>query len=320
MEAIDIIIDSILNNVVDNTITDKKIFDIIYEHDISDDMIQEILREIESRNIEVKYDSELVSHSCESDDSSAGYDGQVKIKSGKSNVSSIKNTHSISDSSKSLYIKRMAENLTVLRAKTGLTQAELAELVGVSRQTIISFEKQQRDLTWSMFLALLLIFGSYEQTASLVELFEIRPASFKQIVKKSEINSDETITKKYETIISEKDIQIQDLSSKLTLLKNKLTEAETKLTSSENKSVDDSVIQQYELAISERNTHIQMLNNQLIELNNKVTEANIAISNGKTKLNTFSEKISIQDEEIRRLNEEIQNERIKPWYKRLLGK
>lgn len=37
--------------------------------------------------------------------------------------------------------KRVGNNLKEIRAKTGITQAELAELVGVARVSIISIEK-----------------------------------------------------------------------------------------------------------------------------------------------------------------------------------
>ena len=75
---------------------------------------------------------------------------------------------------KRLYIDRMVENLTILRAKLGVTQSELAEIAGISRQTILSVEKKQRGMTWNMFLALLYIFTANEKTVPLVDLFEIR--------------------------------------------------------------------------------------------------------------------------------------------------
>ncbi|MCQ2465825.1 MAG: helix-turn-helix domain-containing protein [Oscillospiraceae bacterium] len=75
---------------------------------------------------------------------------------------------------KNIYVDRMTENLPVLRAKLGITQADLAEIAGISRQTILSVEKKQRGMTWNMFLALLYIFTTNEKTAPLIDLFEIR--------------------------------------------------------------------------------------------------------------------------------------------------
>lgn len=75
---------------------------------------------------------------------------------------------------KNIYVERMVDNLTVLRAKLGVTQAELADIAGISRQTILSVEKKQRGMTWNMFLALLFIFSSNPGTAPLIDLFEIK--------------------------------------------------------------------------------------------------------------------------------------------------
>lgn len=89
----------------------------------------------------------------------------------------------MTDEFREVYINRMVENLTVLRAKLGVTQAELAEIAGISRQTILSIEKKQRGMTWNMFLALLFIFTSNEGTAPLVDLFEIRTEELTKAIK-----------------------------------------------------------------------------------------------------------------------------------------
>lgn len=63
-----------------------------------------------------------------------------------------------------IQIKIMVENMNVLRAKSSLTQEELADKIGVSRQTIIAIEKGSRNMTWSNFLALMMIFISDDKT------------------------------------------------------------------------------------------------------------------------------------------------------------
>ena len=63
----------------------------------------------------------------------------------------------------------MAENLTMLRAKLDLAQAELAEVVGISRYTLIAIEKKQRKMTWNTFLSLLLVFSKNKGTYKLLE-------------------------------------------------------------------------------------------------------------------------------------------------------
>ena len=133
---------------------------------------------------------------------------------------------------KSVYIARMAENLPVLRAKSGLTQAELADVVGVSRQTILSVEKKQRDLTWSMFLALLNVFGSNEKTAALIDTLEIRPKEYQinanrlddSALKKGNGNHSES--NNYDQVISEMFMEIKKLKEQLIMVSDKLTEFE----------------------------------------------------------------------------------------------
>lgn len=67
----------------------------------------------------------------------------------------------------------MASNLSILRSKLNLSQEELAGLLGVTRQTISSFESEQRKMTWSVFLALVLIFFRNEPTKHLLVALNI---------------------------------------------------------------------------------------------------------------------------------------------------
>jgi DNA-binding XRE family transcriptional regulator len=77
------------------------------------------------------------------------------------------------EKTKELLVDRMTENLVVLRAKLGITQAELADIAGMSRQTILAIEKKQRTMTWNTFLSLLFIFSVNKNTEALLKLFEI---------------------------------------------------------------------------------------------------------------------------------------------------
>ena len=72
-----------------------------------------------------------------------------------------------------LLIERMADNLPTLRAKLGLTQEDLADLVGVSRHTVISMETKKRPMTWNTFLSLILIFSGNSETKLLLKVLGI---------------------------------------------------------------------------------------------------------------------------------------------------
>ena len=66
------------------------------------------------------------------------------------------------------YARAMAENLPVLRAKLGLSQGELADMIGITRQTLSSAECGSRELAWNNFISLLYIFTQNEATLPLL--------------------------------------------------------------------------------------------------------------------------------------------------------
>jgi DNA-binding XRE family transcriptional regulator len=82
---------------------------------------------------------------------------------------------------KQLLIK-MADNLPVLRTKLGLTQDELAKLVGVSRSTVILFERKQRQMTWNTFLSFILVFSKNSETNKLLSALEIYTEKLNEIL------------------------------------------------------------------------------------------------------------------------------------------
>lgn len=49
-------------------------------------------------------------------------------------------------------MKTLAIELLALRAKLGSSQAELAELIGVSRQTYSMIETQKKEMGWSIYV------------------------------------------------------------------------------------------------------------------------------------------------------------------------
>lgn len=80
-------------------------------------------------------------------------------------------------------MERMADNLPVLRKKAELTQTALAELIGVSKFTILSIEKKQRKMTWNTFLSLVLVFTKNKETDKMLTLFEIYTDEFNEFIK-----------------------------------------------------------------------------------------------------------------------------------------
>ena len=57
--------------------------------------------------------------------------------------------------------------------KLNLSQENLAEIIGVTRQTISAIENEQRSMTWPVFMALVLVFLKNKETKRLMVLFRI---------------------------------------------------------------------------------------------------------------------------------------------------
>lgn len=72
-------------------------------------------------------------------------------------------------------LRHMIKNLPVLRSKLEISQSQLAEKLGVTRQTITAIECGARPLSWTTFLALCFLFDSSPATRPLMELYEICP-------------------------------------------------------------------------------------------------------------------------------------------------
>ena len=62
------------------------------------------------------------------------------------------------ESTKKKIICDFIELLPMLRVRLGLTQEQLGERIGTTRQTIISIENKKNPLTWSLFLAMFFLF------------------------------------------------------------------------------------------------------------------------------------------------------------------
>lgn len=78
---------------------------------------------------------------------------------------------------KEIYLQAMCKNLITLRAAIGMTQEELARYAGVSRQTIVAAERENR-LSWNTYLSLVFIFSLSPETKALLDFLGIFPKEF----------------------------------------------------------------------------------------------------------------------------------------------
>ena len=76
----------------------------------------------------------------------------------------------------------LINELKVLRAKVQISQKELAEMLGISRQTYVAIENKKAKMTWQHFIALLLLFRSNEDTAKMIDWIGAYPPDLENYV------------------------------------------------------------------------------------------------------------------------------------------
>lgn len=81
----------------------------------------------------------------------------------------------ISDEEKRKQVMTLSANLSPLRATVGVSQEELANVIGVSRQTYSGIETGKKHMTWSLFLSLLLFFDYNQATHKMIRELSIFP-------------------------------------------------------------------------------------------------------------------------------------------------
>ena len=88
---------------------------------------------------------------------------------------------SISEQQKAEVINNMTKNLVALRTMLHLKQAQLAEMMGITRQSLVLYETGKRSMTWNTYLSLLLIFTQRQETNNLLSIMGIYPDELKEI-------------------------------------------------------------------------------------------------------------------------------------------
>ncbi len=80
----------------------------------------------------------------------------------------------------SKYRVLMADNLPTLRAKLKMTQEDLAQLLNISRHTIIGIENKSRIMPWTTYLALVFLMERFEETKMLIHVLNLYPKEFEE--------------------------------------------------------------------------------------------------------------------------------------------
>ena len=74
----------------------------------------------------------------------------------------------------------LTEDLPMLRAKLGISQDEISNIIGVSRQTYSSIETKKRRMSWGTYMSLILLFGYNDKTTNIVEAIGAFPVSLRK--------------------------------------------------------------------------------------------------------------------------------------------
>ena len=88
----------------------------------------------------------------------------------------------ITELDKESLIDILTEELPALRAKLGLSQDELSNIIGISRQTYNAIETKKRKMSWNTFLSLILLYGYNDKTTVFLENVGAFPASLKSVL------------------------------------------------------------------------------------------------------------------------------------------
>lgn len=81
----------------------------------------------------------------------------------------------LTDEEKDCFIAMLTQNLTVLRTKAEISQKELSNLIGVSRQTYSAIERKVRRMAWSTYLSLVLFYDHNQKTHKMIRQLSIFP-------------------------------------------------------------------------------------------------------------------------------------------------
>lgn len=79
------------------------------------------------------------------------------------------------DSRKEELIDRLSEELQILRIKAAMSQEEIANALGISRQTYSAIEAGKKRMTWRTYLALIVVFNYDPKTHEMIRQLKIFP-------------------------------------------------------------------------------------------------------------------------------------------------
>ena len=74
----------------------------------------------------------------------------------------------LTEEEKDKFIDALTPELALLRAKAEISQEEIANLIGISRQTYGSIERKARKMSWNTYLSLILFYDYNKKTHKMI--------------------------------------------------------------------------------------------------------------------------------------------------------
>ncbi len=84
--------------------------------------------------------------------------------------------YNLSHKEKEYFISALVPELLTLRVKANISQEELANLIGVSRQTYGAIERGTQKLSWNTYLSLILFYDYNENTRDILHALNAFPS------------------------------------------------------------------------------------------------------------------------------------------------
>lgn len=81
----------------------------------------------------------------------------------------------LSEKEKMVFVDALTKELASLRAKAGLSQEEVANLIGISRQTYGAMERKTRRMSWNTYLSLILFYDYNKRTHEMIRNIDAFP-------------------------------------------------------------------------------------------------------------------------------------------------
>ena len=81
----------------------------------------------------------------------------------------------LTDAEKDSFIATLTPHLAVLRTQADVSQEEIANLIGISRQTYSAIERKVRKMSWNTYLSLVLFYDHNQKTHQLMRHLSLFP-------------------------------------------------------------------------------------------------------------------------------------------------